>query len=443
MPNSYALKNGTIVNEGNRIEGDIAIDDFGRISQVGGTATAKREIDVAGSWVLPGMIDDQVHFREPGMEHKATIATESRAALAGGITSYMEMPNCIPQTINRSRLLDKHERASKRSLANYGFYLGATNDNLEDVKSVDQEKACGVKVFMGASTGNMLVDDPQTLEGIFASCPLVIATHCEDTPTILANEAAARERFGANAPPEIHARVRSAEACLKSSSLAVDLAKRLGSRLHVLHLTTAVEMGLFEPGPIESKKITAEVCIHHLYFNSDAYQTKGTDIKCNPAVKSRDDQLALQSALKDDRIDVVATDHAPHTRQEKQLPFLDAPAGVPLVEFALPCLLEFVKEGTYKLEHIVQKVAHAPATLFEVKERGFLREGYWADIVVVDSDRTTNVDVSPIHSKCGWSPFAGDLFTTQVTDTFVNGNHLYSGGEFLSDTCGKALEYNR
>ena len=443
VPNSCVLKNGTIVNEGVRFEGDIAIDDFGRISQVGGTATAKKEIDVAGSWVLPGMIDDQVHFREPGMEHKATIATESRAALAGGITSYMEMPNCIPQTINRSRLLDKHDRASKRSLANFGFYLGATNDNLEDVKSVDQEKACGVKVFMGASTGNMLVDDPQTLEGIFASCPLVIATHCEDTPTILANEAAARERFGANAPPEIHARVRSAEACLKSSSFAVDLAKRLGSRLHVLHLTTAVEMGLFDRGPIESKRITAEVCIHHLYFNSDSYQVKGADIKCNPSIKSREDQLALQTALNDDRIDVIATDHAPHTQQEKQQPFLDAPAGVPLVEFALPCVLEFVKDGTYKLEHIVQKVAHAPAQLFEVKERGFLREGYWADIVVVNPNRTTSVGESALHSKCGWSPFAGTSFSTQVTDTFVNGNHMYSRGEFLSDTCGLALEYSR
>ncbi len=443
MPNRYVLKNGTIVNENTRIEGDLAIDDFGRISQVGGIANGSSEIDVSGSWVLPGMIDDQVHFREPGMEHKATIATESRAAVAGGITSYMEMPNCIPQTINRSRLLDKHERASQRSLANFGFYLGATNDNLEEIKAVDQEKACGVKVFMGASTGNMLVDDSLALEGIFASCPLVIATHCEDTPTILANEATVRKRYGANAPPETHAAVRSADACLKSSSLAVDLAKKMGSRLHVLHLTTAVEMGLFETGPIESKKITAEVCIHHLHFNSSSYESKGADIKCNPSIKSREDQLALQTALSDDRIDAIATDHAPHTRDEKQLPFLDAPAGLPLVEFALPCVLEFVVRGIYDLERIVQKTSHAPAKLFSVKERGFLREGYWADIVVVDPTQETIVDERTILSKCGWTPFAGSTFATQVTDTFVNGNHMYSDGRFLSDFTGMAIEYLR
>lgn len=443
MPNRYVLKNGTIVNENRCIEGDIAIDEFGRISQIGGTATGSSEIDVTGSWILPGMIDDQVHFREPGMEHKATIASESRAALAGGITSYMEMPNCIPQTINRSRLLDKHVRASQRSLANYGFYLGATNENLEEIKAVDQEMACGVKVFMGASTGNMLVDDPQVLEGIFASCPLVIATHCEDTPTILANEAAVRERYGANAPPETHASVRSAEACLKSSSLAVDLAKKLGSRLHVLHLTTAVEMDLFETGPIESKKITAEVCIHHLHFNSDFYRSKGADIKCNPSIKSREDQQALQVAVKEDRIDAIATDHAPHTRQEKLLPFLDAPAGLPLVEFALPCVLEFVKRGTYDLEQIVEKISHAPAKLFNVRERGFLREGYWADIVVVDPTKDTIVNERTVFSKCGWTPFAGTTFSTQVTDTFVNGNHMYSDGRFHSRTTGMAIEYVR
>lgn len=443
MSNRYVLKDGTVVNDGVRIEGDIAIDHFGRISQVGGTATAKREIDVSGSWILPGMIDDQVHFREPGMEYKATIATESRAALSGGITSYMEMPNCIPQTVNQARLLDKHERASNSSLANYGFYLGATNENLEEIKAVDQEKACGVKVFMGASTGNMLVDNPKTLEGIFASCPLVIATHCEDTPTILANEDSVRAQFGSNPPPETHASVRSADACFKSSSLAVGLARRLGSRLHVLHLTTAVEMDLFEPGPIESKRITAEVCIHHLHFNSDSYKTKGADIKCNPSIKSRQDQQALQAAVLEDRIDAIATDHAPHTLEEKQLPFLDAPAGLPLVEFALPCVLEFVKNGTFELERIVRKVAHAPAVLFGIKERGFLREGYWADIVVVDPNRKTIVDEVPLLSKCGWTPFAGSTFSSQVTDTFVNGCHMYSCGQFQSDTKGMAIEYDR
>ena len=442
MPHSFVLKNGTIVNENSSVEGDLAFDD-GRIVQVGGIATGLRELDVSGSWILPGMIDDQVHFREPGMEHKATIATESQAALAGGITSYMEMPNCIPQTINHARLLEKHNRAATRSLANYGFYLGATNDNLEDIKSVDTAKASGVKVFMGASTGNMLVDDIRTLEGIFSSCPVVIATHCEHTPTILENEKRARERYGANPPPEMHAEIRSADACFQSSSLAVDLAKRFDARLHVLHLTTAVELSLFEPGPIESKKITSEVCAHHLYFNDTWYQEKGADIKCNPSIKSREDQAALQDAVNENRIDVIATDHAPHTIEEKKLPFLDAPAGLPLVEFALPCVLEHVKLGTLSIETVVNKTAHAPATLFNVKERGFLREGYWADVVVVDPNLNTVVDETKIWSKCGWTPFSSLTFATRVTETFVNGIHMYSGGHFLSEHRGQALEYDR
>lgn len=442
MTHSFVLKNGTIVNESTSIEGDLAFTD-GRISQVGGTATGLSELDVQGAWVLPGMIDDQVHFREPGLEYKATIATESRAALAGGITSYMEMPNCDPQTVNNTRLLEKHERAAARSLANYGFYLGATNDNLEDIKAVDRFKACGVKVFMGASTGNMLVDDVKTLEGIFASCPLLIATHCEHTPTIQLNEESVRKVHGSNAPPELHAEIRSAEACLRSSSMAVDLAKRHGSRLHVLHLTTAVELDLFQAGPMESKSITGEVCIHHLFFNDSWYSKKRADIKCNPAIKRLEDQRALQKAIVDDRVDVVATDHAPHTRAEKDLPFLDAPAGLPLVEFALPCFLEHVKSGIFSIEVAVAKTAHAPATLFNVKDRGFLREGYWADIVVVDPNRDTSVDNSRIWSKCGWSPFSGFTFGTRVTETFVNGVHMYSNGNFRSAQCGLALEYDR
>ncbi len=442
MTHSLVLKNGTIINEQASIEGDLAITD-GRISQVGGTTTGLRELDVNGAWILPGMIDDQVHFREPGLEYKATIATESRAALAGGITSYMEMPNCNPQTINNTRLLEKHDRAAARSLANYGFYLGATNDNLEDIKSVDRFMACGVKVFMGASTGNMLVDDPATLEGIFASCPLLIATHCEHTPTIQENEEEARKLYGSNPPPELHAEIRSAEACLRSSTMAVDLAKRFGSRLHVLHLTTEVELDLFQPGPLESKRITGEVCIHHLYFDDSWYARKGADIKCNPAIKRPEDQRALRQALVDDRVDVIATDHAPHTRAEKDLDFLDAPAGLPLVEFALPCLLELVKSGTLSIETAVAKTAHAPATLFNVKDRGFLREGYWADIAVVNPNLDTDIDNTEIRSKCGWSPFSGLTFSTRVTDTFVNGVHMYSNGRFLSEQCGQALKYDR
>ena len=334
---SWVLKNAVVVNEGRCSEADVGIVD-GRIERVGGQVAidGARELDLAGAWLLPGMIDDQVHFREPGFEHKGSIATESRAAIAGGITSYMEMPNCIPQTITAEALVDKHERAASRSVANYAFYFGATNHNLEAIKAVDTAKACGVKVFMGASTGNMLVDDEAALEGIFASCPLLIATHCEDTPTILANEARARERYGDEIPVHEHPAIRSEEACYKSSSLAVGLAKRHGSRLHVLHLTTAREMELFEPGPLSGKRITAEACVHHLFFNDSWYGTLGADIKCNPAIKSRADQLALRHAVVEDRIDVIATDHAPHTREEKAAAsYAESPAGLPLVQHAL------------------------------------------------------------------------------------------------------------
>ena len=312
---AIALRNAVIVNEGSAVEGDVRIA-AGRIDAVGGRVAASAgdtEIDLAGAWLLPGMIDDQVHFREPGFEHKADIATESRAAVAGGITSYMEMPNCDPQTVTGAALKDKHTRAASRSVANYAFYLGATNDNLDEIRGVDRHLACGVKVFMGASTGNMLVDDERTLEGIFAECPLLIATHCEDTPMILANEAAAQARYGDDIPIAEHANIRSAEACHRSSSLAVRLARKHGSRLHVLHITTARELALFEAGPVDSKRITAEACVHHLYFNETHYGALGADIKCNPAIKTRADQLAIRQAVNDDVIDVVATDHAPHT----------------------------------------------------------------------------------------------------------------------------------
>lgn len=389
------------------------------------------------------MIDDQVHFREPGFEHKGDIATESRAAVAGGITSYLEMPNCIPQTVTPEALVDKHARAATRSLANYGFYFGATNDNLEAIKRVDVAKACGVKVFMGASTGNMLVDDPETLEGIFASCPLVIATHCEDTPTILANEAKARAEFGAAVPVAKHPEIRSTEACYKSSSLAVALAKRHGSRLHVLHLTTAREMDLFEPGPISGKRITAEACVHHLFFNDSGYALLGNDLKCNPAVKTRADQLALRHAVAEDRIDVIATDHAPHTREEKNSPYVDAPAGLPLVQHALPSLVEHVKSGEFTIGQVVQKTAHAPATLFEIADRGYIREGYWADLTVVDPGAHTVVDEEPVHAKCGWTPFRGFTFHSRITHTFVNGHLAFANGSLQDVPMGVALEYRR
>ena len=438
------LKNATIVNEGTRTEGDVAIAD-GRIERVGGSmsADAARVIDLEGAWLLPGMIDDQVHFREPGLEHKGTIATESRAAVAGGITSYMEMPNCTPQTITMDALRDKHARAATHSRANYAFYFGATNDNLEAIKAVDVTLACGVKVFMGASTGNMLVDDPATLEGIFASCPLLIATHCEDTPTIVANEAAARERFGDAIPIHEHPRIRSVEACYKSSSLAIGLAKRHGSRLHVLHLTTARELSQFEPGPIGGKRITAEACVHHLFFNDTWYGPLGADIKCNPAIKTRADQLAIRCAVVEDRIDVIATDHAPHTREEKALGGYAAPAGLPLVQHALLSLIEHVKAGDLRLEQVVQKTAHAPATLFDVRERGFIREGYWADLVVVDPNANTIVDEEPIYAKCGWTPFRGMAFRCRITHTFVNGELVFDNGELDDSRRGMALTFDR
>ncbi len=437
------IKNARIVNEGAIVEGDLSIRD-GRIDAIGGRIDrpAARELDAAGAYLLPGMIDDQVHFREPGFEHKGTIATESRAAVAGGVTSYMEMPNCNPQTITETALRDKRARAARVSLANYGFYLGATNDNLEVIKTVDPTLPCGVKVFMGASTGNMLVDDRATLEGIFSSTPLLVATHCEDTPIILANEAKARARWGEDIPMAEHPQIRSAEACWASSSLAVELAKRHGTRLHVLHLTTEREMSLFEKGSGD-KRITAEVCAHHLFFNDTWYVAKGALIKCNPAIKRPSDQQALMAAVNDGRIDVIATDHAPHTREEKARKYPQAPSGLPLVQHVLLMLFEHVHAGQLTIERVVEKTAHAPARLFGVVDRGYIREGYWADLTLIDPDARTEIDTSPVYSKCGWTPFAGFVFRSRVRATFVNGRLLYRDGLFEADDPGMALEYRR
>ena len=387
------------------------------------------------------MIDDQAHFREPGFTHKGTIATESAAAVAGGITSYMEMPNCNPLTVDQAALNDKHRRAARRSAANYAFYLGATNDNLQAIKSVDPATACGIKVFMGASTGNMLVDDPVALDGIFAATPLVIATHCEDTPTILANEARARERYGDDIPFEEHPNIRSAEACYKSSSLAVDLARRHGSNLHVLHLTTERELDLFAPGDLAGKRITAEVCAHHLYFDATWYADKGADIKCNPSVKQPSDRKALLAAVNDGRIDIIATDHAPHTREEKARPYLEAPAGLPLAQHALTCLCEHIPTGDLTIETIAAKTAHAPARRFGVRERGFIREGYHADLVLIE-ERPVAGDAN-LFSKCGWSPFAGIEFSHRVRATWVNGRLRYENGRLLDGPTGKPLKFDR
>lgn len=439
------IVNARMVNEGHELHGELLIRD-GRIETVGATVPAVAgadEIDARGRLLMPGMIDDQVHFREPGYEHKAEIRTESRAAVAGGITSYMDMPNCIPQTVTREALADKHARARERSLANYAFYLGATNDNLEEIKGVDPALACGIKVFMGASTGNMLVDDEDALDAIFASTQLVIATHCEHTPTILENEARMREKYGENVPIALHPEIRSVEACFRSSALAVDLAQRHDARLHVLHLTTEKEMSLFSAGPAADKRITAEVCAHHLYFDDAWYAAKGADIKCNPAIKKPADRSALLNAVATDVIDVIATDHAPHTREEKRRPYFDAPAGLPLVQHALQSVLEHYHDGRLSLAKIVEKLCHAPAVVFDVRERGFLREGYWADLTLVDLEHRIAVDDMPVLSKCGWTPFAGQEFRSRVDATWVNGNLVWRDGEIRSEAAARALEFDR
>jgi dihydroorotase len=439
------IQNARLVNEGRVRTADLRFDGE-RIEQVGGILdphAGEDVIDANGAWLLPGLIDDQVHFREPGFEHKACIETESRAAVAGGVTTYFEMPNTSPQTIDEEALRWKRERAAATSTANFAFYLGATNDNLEAIKSLDPALACGVKVFMGASTGNMLVDDPETLEAVFAATPLVVATHCEDTPTIEAALAEARETLGDDVPVHMHPVLRSHDACLKSSTLAVELARRHGTRLHVLHLTTAQEMALFDPGPVEKKRITAEACVHHLFFDSSWYATLGNRLKCNPAVKHAEDRQALLQALRDDRIDIIATDHAPHLLDEKALPYLQAPAGLPLVQHKLPVLLELVAQGELRIEDVVRKACHNPARRFEVAERGFLREGYYADLVLADPNALTERGTAPLASRCGWSPFEDLALRGRVLCTWVNGQLVYDRGSWPDAPRGRAVEFNR
>jgi dihydroorotase len=439
------ITNATLVNEDLIQEADVYIKN-GRIEQIGADLShisAATIIDAAGKILIPGMIDDQVHFREPGLTHKGDITSESRAAVAGGITSYMEMPNCNPPTITPEALADKSTIAAEKSLANHAFYFGASNDNIEHIKALDPRSACGVKVFMGASTGNMLVDNPETLEQIFRHSPVLIATHCENTPMIQANEAAYIKQYGENVPVECHPKIRSVEACFASSSLAVSLAKQYGSQLHVLHLTTQKELELFTDEPLANKRITAEACVHHLFFNDSDYAEKGNLIKCNPAIKSKTDQVALIQAVIDNKIDIIATDHAPHTWEEKQQAYLKAPAGLPLVQYALPSLLEKYHRGTFSLELIVNKVCHAPANRFQIDERGFIREGYWADLTLIDLNHPKVVDREDIYSKCGWSPFEDYCFRSRIDMTFVNGNIVYQNGEISDAFRGMALNFNR
>ncbi|MCB1735519.1 MAG: dihydroorotase [Gammaproteobacteria bacterium] len=441
---SLLITNARLVNEGAIVEGDLRVRD-GRIVEIGSgiSKSADQVIDAAGRVLMPAMIDDQVHFRDPGLTHKGDLATESRAAVAGGIASFMEMPNTNPQTVTSEALEAKYAHAAERAVGNHAFYLGATNDNLAEIQRLDPNAACGVKVFMGASTGNMLVDREEALDGIFRDAPCLIATHCEDTPMIKANEEAFRAKYGEDVPYRYHGQIRSAEACLKSSQLAISLAKRHGSRLHVLHLTTAIEMDQFEPGPVEGKRITAEVCAHHLYFSDADYDARGSFIKCNPAIKTAEDRAALRRALIDSRIDVVATDHAPHTLDEKTGTYFKTPAGLPLVQYALPSLLERYHAGEMSLEMIVEKTSHNVARCYDIVERGFLREGYWADLALVDLDAPFTVKRSDVLSKCGWSPFEGDTFRSHIDATVVSGRVAYQDGRIVEGGVGKRLQFDR
>ena len=403
----YLIKNAKIVNEGSITEGDVLINDQ-IIQQIGINLSDDKAtvIDAKGKYLLPGVIDDQVHFREPGLTHKANIYTESRAAVAGGVTSFMEMPNVKPATLTIDLLEEKYKMGEENSLANYSFYLGASNENLDVVKSVNPKNVCGVKVFMGSSTGNMLVDDREVLEGIFQSSPILVATHCEDEATIRANSAKAKEQYGEDVPIAQHPVIRNEEACYKSSSLAVELAKKYNTRLHILHISTEKEIELFDNNkPLEEKRITAEVCVHHLWFNEADYDKKGTYIKWNPAVKSKTDQDALFEALLDDHFDVIATDHAPHTIEEKENKYFDAPSGGPLVQHPLYVMLEFWKKGRISIERVVEKMSHAVAVCFEIEKRGYIKEGYFADLVLVDPNQSHEVTKDKLLYKCGWSPF--------------------------------------
>lgn len=440
------IKNAFVVNEGETKKMDVLIE-AGKISHLGKAIQADEHttvIEAAGKHLLPGLIDDQVHFREPGLTHKACIRSESRAAVAGGITSFIEMPNTNPQTTTVEELERKFAIAAQDALANYSFMFGGTNDNFDEIKKLDTTQVAGLKLFLGSSTGNMLVDNEDVLRKIFSSTDLVISVHCEDEPTIRKNLAAHIEQYGDDIPIEKHPEIRSHEACYLSSSRAIALAKETGARLHVFHLSTAQETNLFDNSlPLAEKKITAEVCTHHLWFTSEDYKEKGTFIKWNPAVKNKEDREALWAALNDDRIDVLATDHAPHTLEEKQNPYTKAPSGGPLVQHALLALLTAVKAGKITLEKMVEKACHNPAILFQIAKRGYLREGYFADLVLVDLNKTVTVKKEDLLYQCGWSPFEGTTFDAAIEKTWVNGNLVYDQGHIIEIDAAKRLTFNR
>jgi dihydroorotase len=456
MPGNYYIFNARLVNEGEVFDGGLVIRD-GIIRKVlrKGESPSEQDIkglpifDAQGRYIIPGVIDDQVHFREPGLTHKGEIWTESRAAIAGGVTSFMDMPNTVPQTLTQELLEEKYRLGAEKSLANYSFYMGASNDNLPEILKTDPGSVCGLKVFMGASTGNMLVDDPKTLEGIFREVDFLVAVHCEDEPTIRANVEYFRELYGEDVPVAFHAEIRSEEACYRSTALAVQLAQKYDTRLHVLHLSSAHEMSLFDNSkPLADKHITSEVCVHHLWFTDVDYTTLGNRIKWNPAIKSAHDRESLWQALLDDRLDIIATDHAPHTLEEKARKYFQAPSGGPLVQHSLVAMLDFFHQGRISLERVVHKMCHAPAICFKVDRRGFIREGFWADLAVIDLQDPWRVAPSNILYKCGWSPFEDHVFNSKITHTFVNGNLVYEetpqilNSQFNEDTRGMRLMFN-
>ena len=445
MNKSTVIRNARLVNEGQITEPDVLLKN-GRIEKIANDLSAPEGaevVDARGRYLLPGMIDDQVHFREPGLTHKGDFYSESRAAIAGGVTSYMEMPNSKPPTTDVEQLEWKYTRAAETSAANYGFYFGATNDNIENIRALDPSLACGLKVFMGASTGNMLVDNESTLAAIFRDSPVLIATHCESTPMIMANIKAAAQTYGKNIPVTEHARIRSAEACYASSELAVALANKYQAQLHVLHISTARELDLFQPGPMTGKSITAEACVHFLHFDDSQYGQYGNLIKCNPAIKSAADQAGIIEAIADGRLDIIATDHAPHTSAEKASEdYLSAPSGLPLVQEVVVAALELVHDGKLDLHTVVRGITHNPARRFNVVERGFIREGYHADLVMVDMDGTTDVTRERVLSRCGWSPFEGRKFRSSIDAVWVNGALAFDGKQVIEHGAAQRLQFN-
>ena len=436
------IVNAKIVNEGKVTEGDVLLSGE-RIERIGKSITSSaRTLDAQGQYLLPGAIDDQVHFREPGLTHKATIRTDSRAAVAGGVTSYMEMPNTLPPTFTQELLEQKYQIAGRDSLANYSFYMGTANDNLEEIMKTDLRNVCGLKIFMGSSTGNLLVDDPEVLREVFSRFPGLIATHCEHEPTIRMNMERFRMQHGEDIPASYHPLIRSEEGCYLSSHTAIELARQFDTRLHILHISTAKETALFDHAvPLARKRITAEACIHHLWFNDQDYDRLGMRIKWNPAIKTAQDQAAILEAVLQDRIDVIATDHAPHTLEEKEKSYFNAPSGGPLVQHSLVAMMAFVKQGKLTIERMVEKMCHNPAILFRIEDRGFIREGYFGDLVLVDPDRPWKVDRSNILAKCGWSPFEGQTFDASVTHTFVSGRLAYQHGQILEGNAGMRLTF--